>query len=77
MRGTAVVRLAQARATAMAVDDMWEHDRFAGGGGRGGGGVNLVGRSLGGDSGAKLLISNLHHAVTQQDIKARAAATGA
>jgi hypothetical protein len=58
----------------MAVDDMWEHDRFAGGGGRGGGGVNLVGRALGGEGGAKLLISNLHHAVTQQDIKARAAA---
>ena len=55
----------------MAVDDMWEHDRFAGGGGRGG--VNLVGRQLGGsESGAKLIISNLHHAVTQQDIKARA-----
>ena len=59
----------------MAVDDMWEHDRFEGGGGRGGGGVNLVGRALASaEGGAKLLISNLHHAVTQPDVKARAGA---
>ena len=59
----------------MAVDSLWEHDRFEGGRGRGGGGVNLVGRALApAEGGAKLLISNLHHAVTQQDIKARAGA---
>jgi hypothetical protein len=59
----------------MAVDDMWEHDMY-GGGGRGGGGarnsgaVNVVGKALA-DAGGKLLINNLHTSVTQQDVKAR------
>jgi hypothetical protein len=61
------VRAAQARAVAMAVDDMWEHDLY---GGAAGGAVNVVGK-LNLETGAKLLINNLHAAVSTQDIKAR------
>ena len=48
------------KASAMVVDGAWTHDMFRGGGG-------------GGRRGAKLMISNLHPNVTNQDIKVRAA----
>ncbi len=69
------MRRLQARATAMAVDDMWAHDRFEGGGAGGGGGASVGRLNL--ESGAKLLISNLHHAVTTEDVKARGRAVAA
>jgi len=62
----------QARAVAMAIDQVWQHDKFPGQG------VPMVNVSLKGgnaaggaaqDTGAKLLVSNLHFNVTQQDVK--------
>jgi len=56
----------------MAIDQVWQHDKFPGQG------VPMVNVSLKGgnaaggaaqDTGAKLLVSNLHFNVTQQDVK--------
>jgi len=69
-----------ARAVAMAIDQVWQHDKFPGQG------VPMVNVSLKGgnaaggaaqDTGAKLLVSNLHFNVTQQDVKELFAMCGA
>ena len=57
--------LAQAGAAAMAMDEDWEHDKFPV--------VNLVAKGPQQHSfaGTKLLVSNLHHNVSSNDVKAR------
>jgi len=59
----------QARAVDMAIDDVWEHDKFPG---RRAGTLNVVTKTAGAAAGgAKLLVSNLHQNVTTHDVKAR------
>ena len=52
----------------VAAMDTWQHDMYQGGGGRAAG--RMGGGAPGGGGSAKLIISNLHFNVSNQDIKA-------
>ena len=59
----------------VAAMDTWEHDMYQGGGGgraagRGGVGGRMGGGAPGAGGSAKLIISNLHFNVSNQDVKA-------